>query len=342
MTPKPSLATALAWIARHAQPLGPETVDAALARGRVLAQDVAAPRDWPPEDRAAWAGMAVSAHKSEGASDYAPMRVPGRRVEADMPLPSGTDAVVPAALAVVEAGQVIVLAPVAAGAGVMWRGVDVAAGSTPLRAGAVLDPAALGLLALMGVGRVPVLRQPRVALIAEGWLVPMLQALIEREGAVTELLPAGEGAHWARAGQFDAVLLTEPVAVLQAAGGELAWDGVAIEPGEGVGLGLLGNAPFIRLPVLPLACLAAFDLLAAPILRRLAGRSDPAPCAATLTRKISSVIGVTELVRVALAEGRATPRTGLGLGAAVGSEGYVLVPDRSEGYEPGATLSVYR
>ena len=62
----------------------------------------------------------------------------------------------------------------------------------------------------------------------------------------------------------------------------------------------------------------------------------------TLTHKISSAIGVTELVRVTLESGRATPRTGRGLGAVVGSDGYVLVPDGSEGYEPGAILSVYR
>ncbi len=330
-----SFTTARAWITAHAPPLGPETIDAAIAGGRVLAEDVTAPCDIPPADHAAWDGIALWAQETEGASEYVPAVTPGHAVMAGMTLPPGTDAVVAQSVA---AGAI--LAPVASGSGVLWRGHDVTAGSMPLQTGARLDPAALGLLALIGRDRVVVVRQPRVAMIAPGWMGPMLGALVAREGGRAESLPEGDGAHWARAGRFDAVLLIGSIDTLRDAGGRLEWDGVAIEPGDAAGLGQAGDAPLIRLPVLPVACWAAFDLLAAPLIRGLAGRADPAPQTATLARKISSPIGVTGLVRVTLRQGRATP-LGPGLAAMMGADGYVLVPETSEGYEPGVTLSVY-
>ena len=55
-------------------------------------------------------------------------------------------------------------------------------------------------------------------------------------------------------------------------------------------------------------------------------------------------LGFSELVRVRLQDGGATPLAspdGGGLVSAVRADGYVLVPDGSEGMDAGTTVSVY-
>ena len=63
--------------ARHVDqtPLSPETVALAAALGRVLADDLSAPIDVPPFDRANVDGFAVRASDTVGASDANPRRL---------------------------------------------------------------------------------------------------------------------------------------------------------------------------------------------------------------------------------------------------------------------------
>lgn len=323
------LNAALDWIIRL-PPCGPETVEP--VAGRVLAADIEAPFGLPDADLAAWEGEACRARDTEGASDYAPILVSHHAVRAGDALPPGTDAVIPAALA---GGAV--LAPVAAGSGVLWRGGDVTPGGVALPAGLVLDPAALAMLSALGLRRVSLLRQPRVALLAPDALAPMLMTAVAQAGGIGETLPAQDGMLWARAGGFDAVLLTDASGLTQA-GGKLALN-VALLPEEAA-LGWISRAPLLLLPTLAMPCLAAFRLLAGPLVRRLAGYPDPVPVPARLTRKISSPLGVAELVWVRLAVGLATPQRVPGLAAAVGS-GHVLVPPASEGFGEGAEILVW-
>ena len=283
------LNAALDWIIRL-PPCGPETVEP--VAGRVLAADIEAPFGLPDADLAAWEGEACRARDTEGASDYAPILVSHHAVRAGDALPPGTDAVIPAALA---------------------------------------------MLSALGLRRVSLLRQPRVALLAPDALAPMLMTAVAQAGGIGETLPAQDGMLWARAGGFDAVLLTDASGLTQA-GGKLALN-VALLPEEAA-LGWISRAPLLLLPTLAMPCLAAFRLLAGPLVRRLAGYPDPVPVPARLTRKISSPLGVAELVWVRLAVGLATPQRVPGLAAAVGS-GHVLVPPASEGFGEGAEILVW-
>ncbi|HEU5296093.1 MAG TPA: molybdopterin molybdenumtransferase MoeA, partial [Burkholderiaceae bacterium] len=157
---------ALQWIARHAAPLGVESVAIDAASGRVLAHDVAAAFDVPGFDRAAMDGYAVRGDETTGASDYNPLafRVVGRalpgqpfegsvgpgeavRIMTGAPLPAGADAVVPAEY-VRDTPQGIE-ASMAFGPGkhVGRVGEDIARGSVVLAAGRHLRPQDVGVLA---------------------------------------------------------------------------------------------------------------------------------------------------------------------------------------------------
>ena len=328
------LADARVWAAGFAV-LADEGIDAGVAGGRVLADAIVARADLPPRPQAAWGGYAVASAATEGASDYNPLLLHAQEVAAGDALPGGADAVIPWAAAGIEGGLVPVLQPVAAGTGTEAAGSVVRAGAAALPAGCVVRGPALMLLRLLGVGRVRVRRQPRVGLMVSDAMVPLLQDAVARTGALADALPGSDGVHWARAGQYDAVLTTAEPGV--------AWAlrGVAIHPGGDAALGAIGPVPVMLLPLLPLHALAAFELLGAPLLRRLGGHPEPAPRAAVLEGKISSPIGVAELVRVRLEAGRARPVRGAGLLQAVQADGWVLVPADREGWQAGTRVDVH-
>ena len=189
--------------------------------GRVLAEDVAADRDYPPFDRSARDGFAVRAADTPGevevvaevraGGQYDGEITAGRAVEimTGAPLPRGADAVV-----MVEhveprpPGAVSVKIPrsIDAGENFTPKGTEAKRGETVLRAGSKLGFAEIGLLAMVGRERVNVFRQPRVAIlptgdeIVEAGETPLphqirnsnawsLAIQVRRAGAVPEILP---------------------------------------------------------------------------------------------------------------------------------------------------------
>ena len=379
-TPLPE---ACAWIDAHAVRLGPEAVAVGAAIGRVSAEAWVSQADWPSVDAAAVDGYAVRAADSEGASSYNPLplallRTPGPGalppggailVAAGTPLPGGADAVLPFEAAQRSAAAMLeVTAPVARGAGVDRRGSELRAGMQAVPASRRLRPQDVALLAANGVARVAVTRRPRVRLVVPGpkaghdALTPMLRALVARDGGCVEACPsAGAGraalvqALARPATGTDLVVVAgrsgsgiddeAPLAVAEA-GGRLDLHGIAVRPGGSAGLGRLG-APLLLLPGTPLACLAAYDMLAGRALRRLGGRPAALPYRVTdavLDRKIVSAIGFTDLVRVRLAGSRAAPLGAAesgGLAGAVRADGFVIVPEASEGHAPGSAVRVH-
>jgi molybdopterin molybdotransferase len=102
------------------------------------------------------------------------------------------------------------------------------------------------------------------------------------------------------------------------------------------------------LPGAPAACFWAYELLAGRGVRRLAGRRPEPPYGATrarLARKIVSRIGLVEPVPVAaVGEDRVEPVGSFlegGLAAGAGSDGFVLVPEESEGLPQAAEVTVH-
>ena len=172
-------------------PLGPETVDLAHARARVLAEDVVAGVDVPGFDRASVDGFALRAADTEGATDENPailqltpdVLTPGvQPAAAVMPgqasviatggmVPRGADAVVMVETTDTLAGEPVrieVRAPAAPGSFIAGAGSDIARGETVLRRGHVLGSREIGMLAAVGQAGVPVWRRPRVAVLSTG------------------------------------------------------------------------------------------------------------------------------------------------------------------------------
>jgi putative molybdopterin biosynthesis protein len=173
-------------------PLAAQTVSLGEALGRVLAQDVAAPQDAPPFDRANVDGFAVRAADTLGARDAQPRRfrlnpevlVCGRAPEFVVKagtataiatggvIPRGADAVVMIEHTefsdAVEGPVVDVSRAVAPGQFVSYAGSDIARGETLLRRGAQIGSREIGMLAACGIDSVDVVRRPKVAILSTG------------------------------------------------------------------------------------------------------------------------------------------------------------------------------
>ena len=321
----------LAWVAHHA---GCRRVERAEpAGGRVLAEAVVAPHAIPPRAEAALDGVALCAAQTHGAGEYAPAVVAGRPVQAGDALIAPEDAVVPGGAVDWVGAQgavptVAVVTPVAGGAGIRAAGSVIAAGTVALAAGTVLGPAALGLLAAMGVTRTALVALPRVAVLAGPSLVPMLTAAIKADGGVAEALPGVDayGTEWARAGRFDLIVVSGPApfAALHAAA-----------TGPGGSFGTLDEVPIVSVPLDAEGALAATLLIARPLIRARAGLPLH-PTQLRLTHPIASGLGWTELVWL---RPDGTP-AGPGLHAATAGM-YTIIDAGSEGAPAGAMVDAW-
>jgi molybdopterin molybdotransferase len=112
-------------------------------------------------------------------------------------------------------------------------------------------------------------------------------------------------------------------------------------------MGRIDGRLVFLLPGNPVSCLCAYDFFAGRAIRRLGGRSADWPyrrVTARLRRKISSVVGRLDYVRVRLVEGQVEPLAVGGaavLSTTTRGDGFVLVPPDSEGFPPGAVVEVF-
>lgn len=372
------LAAAWTWLDALPDAGISEVVDLASATGRVLAARIVSHAEPDAAARAAADGYAVRASDCDGANAYNPLLLafhepgaallpPGTTcpVGSGWVMPSGADAVLPFDAAErVGVRSLEVLAPIAPGAGVDRHGHGLPSGLPILRRGQTLLPQHVACLMALGFATLPVLRRPRVRLLVPGpksgpdILGPMLSALLARDGAVAEPVPLGNAGEpelaAAMSRQGDGPLLVAgrsgvgpddvSAAAMRAAGGTFVLHGLALNPGGSAGLGMLSGSPFILLPGDPFACLATYDMLAARLLRRLAAADGALPYASVQRRlacKIVSAIGLTEVVPVRMADGMARPVSAEAGLASLLADGFVVVPETSEGHPAGSTVRVH-
>jgi molybdopterin molybdotransferase len=125
--------------------------------------------------------------------------------------------------------------------------------------------------------------------------------------------------------------------------GEVAVHGIAISPGETAAFGFVAGRPVLLVPGRIDAAFAVWHLLGARILARLAGYIEDVPVVkAPLARKVSSSLGLAELVPVRLRDRKAEPIASgyLPLSALAQADGWILIPPESEGYPPGAEVVI--
>ncbi|RFU46705.1 gephyrin-like molybdotransferase Glp [Paraburkholderia sp. DHOC27] len=156
------------------------------ALDRVLAQDIVSPCNVPAHDNSAMDGYAFQGAALGAQGGTVELSVAGKalaghpfngpvglsacvRVMTGASLPQGCDTVVPQEL-VTRVGETIRFGTneVRAGANRRLAGEDLARGSAALRAGRILRPSDLGLIASLGIAEVPVRRRLRVAFFSTG------------------------------------------------------------------------------------------------------------------------------------------------------------------------------
>ena len=174
---------ALARITAAFQPQPVEWVHLAAAHGRVLAEDLVATRDQPPQAVSAMDGYAVRAADLAGGS--AELRLVGQapaggrfegtlgpgetvRIFTGGALPAGSDAVALQENAKVAADRVRLEGRVEPGTFVRPAGLDFHEGELALPTGQRLSARDLGLAAALNRAWLPVRRRPRIALLATG------------------------------------------------------------------------------------------------------------------------------------------------------------------------------
>ena len=329
------------------------TLPLADAEGLVLAADVIAPSSLPGFDNSAMDGYAVLATDVEGASPDRPVKLPvaedipaGRtdqlrlepgtahRIMTGAMLPAGATAVVPVERTDAGTETVTISAAAAPGQHIRRAGEDVTAGTTVLRAGQVVTPAALGLAAALGVAELTVQPRQRVLVMSTGTelvapgtpLQPgqiyesnavMLAAAVRQAGGEVVAAPmCGDdvaefrGVLERHRGQADLIVTTGGVSagayevVKDALGGEVEFVKVAMQPGMPQGAGRVDGTPIITLPGNPVSALVSFEVFLRAPLRAAMGlpASQRPRRTATLTESLTSPAGKRQFRRGVLAD----------------------------------------
>lgn len=329
-----SVEEARAYILRYFKPLETEYVSPDEALDRILSEDIVAPLAVPPHDNSAMDGYAVRAQDIAGASAQNPIRLnvvadlaagymsdvavttgAAIRIMTGAPLPPGADTVVrfeetSEAVSQKATGKgnpfVEILSAPKRGDNVRRAGEDVRAGEIILPKGSKLRPPEIGLLASVGCARVPVHRQPRVAILATGDELAEVDeplapgkirssneyanaaAVIKAGGIPIRLGIARDNledlTRKIRAGidaGADLFITSAGVSVgdydivkdvLNREGAMHFWQ-VNMKPGKPLAFGLIGAMPLLGLPGNPVSAIISFETFARPAILTMLGRT---------------------------------------------------------------------
>jgi molybdopterin molybdotransferase len=299
------VADALAAVLSGADALPEEMVALDSAHKRTLARDLAALRTQPPQAMSAMDGYAVRA--ADAAHVGARLKVIGE-IAAGRPFDQvvGADAVIIQEDTVVESSAIAITEAAIAGRHIRRAGVDFSEGDVLLKAGGRLSDRDLSLAAAMNYPRLPVHRQPKVALLATGDELVMpgetpgpgqivysngyaIRALARAEGAdVVDLGVAADtlaattsGIRRARDLGADILVTTGGASVgdhdlvkkaLDAEGVAMAFWRIAMRPGKPLMHGRLGAMRVIGVPGNPVSSYVCTYLFVVPLIRKLSGR----------------------------------------------------------------------
>jgi molybdopterin molybdotransferase len=350
----------LACIESRVAPVAPRRRPLVSAHGATLAEDVVS-AERPQRAIALRDGFAVEAAAIADAGPYTPVPLTliARRIDAGDALPSGTDAVAPLDTISLRGDRAEAIAAIAPGEGVLEAGGDAASSAVLRRAGARLRAIDVAAIAAAGIAEVSI-RSPRIAVVrgsatrtpildaAHGMLV---HAIIRAGGCVSD--PSGPLEEALKDRGSDAVIVVGGTgsgrrddAVQEVVRrGRLEAHGIAIGPGDTAAFGFVDARPVLLAPGRLDAALAVWLFIGRPLAATLAGGVvDETPAIVPLRRKVTSTIGITELVPVDLREGMAEPFGAgyLSLTSLAHSDGWIAVPADSEGFTAGAEVAVNR
>lgn len=341
------------FLARLVTPVGEtETCGVFGALGRVLAEDVVSPISVPPHDNSAMDGFAFDGGQLQPGQPLA-LRCLGTafagqawsgqagagdcvKIMTGAIMPAGTDTVVPVEFVKVEGDTVTVPADVVRrGDNRRLLGEDLMAGRPALARGQTLGPAALGLIASLGLPTVPVFRRLKVAYFSTGdeilslgdspregavydsnrytvfGLLTRMGVQVIDMGVVRDEPAALEAAFRRAASEADAIITSGGVSMGEADHtkammkqlGDVAFWRIAMRPGRPMAVGRIAeagrSAVLFGLPGNPVAVMVTFLAFVRPALLRMMGAqaSDPILLKAHSAEALRKKPGRTEYQR---------------------------------------------
>lgn len=306
-------------ILENIAPAGIEQVALLDAVGLVLAHDVVAPWNMPLWDNSAMDGYAVrsadcvrtpcrlkvTGYLPAGASGEGVVVEPGCavRIMTGAPTPAGCDAVVP--VEETDDGQleVTLLEPVKKGQHIRVRGEDVASGAVFVRAGSIVRPPEVNILANFGKAVVAIHRRPVVAILSTGdELIELgrtpgageivnsnalsLAAAVMETGCIPRILGIARDDRESHLEKLqeglkaDVLITSAGVSagdrdlvrgVLEELGAKQLFWKVGIKPGGPTAFAMHGSTPVFSLPGNPVSTMITFEEFVRPALLKMLG-----------------------------------------------------------------------
>lgn len=310
-------------------PVEKETAGIDQASGRILARDVFAPVNIPPFRKSAMDGYALRCSDSKGASSGKPVRLrivdvaragyaSKKRVEPGTAIKVMTGAVVPDGADVVLRSEdvdvchedILVTDACRAGQNLVMPGEDVHMGELVAPRGAGITPPLVGLLAGLGIVRVPVYRNVSVAVMSTGdeLMDPSepphpskifnsslygIMARCREAGALSIQIGSvpdhvGRVAKKMAEGlkQADIVITTGGTSAgtydvvedaMVQAGADILFKGVSVKSGSPILAAKRDDRFIVSLPGNPSGAMAGFDLIVTVLINHLRGLAKPFP-----------------------------------------------------------------
>lgn len=345
---------------------------------RVLALDMTSPEDMPAFARSTVDGYAVRAEDTFGSSESLqgmmdcvnevrmgeePRFEIGNGQCAWIPtggmLPTGSDAAV-----MVEYTEklgedtVLVSRPVAPGENVMLKGEDVSQGKTIFRSDKIIKAQDIGLLASLGIDRVPVFKPYNIGILSTGDEIIALDqapaigqvrdvnsyslaAALESCGAVSRRYPLVEDDFASLQKAVDNALKENDVLIMSGGSSvgvadysvevmlsfpdsEMLFHGIAVKPGKPTIGVRVGEKLIIGLPGHPVSALMVFYILCAPVISTASVRQVDA----RMTVNVASQPGRDDFIPVQLLEDNA----GRQAKPLLGKSGLMSILAQADGY----------
>jgi len=322
-------------VMNSARTLEAERVDITRAVHRVLAEDVASDMDMPPFDKSAMDGYAC--RREDLANDLtvvetiqagrAPTKPIGAlecaKIMTGAPVPEGAECVIMVEHTASAAENKVRFTGKHTQDNICLRGEDIRAGDVVLRKGSRLAAQHIAVLATVGSTEPPVIRQPKVGVIATGdelvephitpdasqirtsnsyqlcAQVATVPAIPTYYGIVRDTEQALDSALSTALAENDVVLMSGGVSmgdfdfvpgVMKKNGLEILFDAIAMKPGKPTTFGVSPQKYSIGLPGNPVSTFIQFEILVKPFLFKLMGHEfrpieTVLPLARTITRK---------------------------------------------------------
>ena len=364
------------------------------ASGRVLAVDVIAGFNVPPFDRSSMDGYGVKAKDTYGASNFNQRKLKligvqhaGEKYEGTIgkgecvqvatgsPIPDGCDAVVMVEFTKVMGDIIEVYKPVYPKANISPEGEDIIKGEVVLKAGEVITPAKVGVLAALNKETVEVLEKPTIAVFSTGSEIrtlgsvlkpgqiydinsytvssvakvngctPILMGIVEdNKEAIAKAIKQAEKYDIAVFSGGSSVGVRDLFAEIVEDMGDIYFHGVQVKPGKPTLFGTVGGTHVFGMPGYPTSCLSNTYIFLAPALRKLAGLNEESQrtVKARMSMRFVSGSGREQFLTVRLENGVAHPvfKKSGAITSMADADGYIVLPVNLDVIEEGEEVTV--